>query len=93
MKTKKLNLNDLKVESFITSLEDQKINTLRGGTTSVCVVSVVAAETAAEVVVATVIGAAVAGVGAILLTIFGGNDVMGASCDGNAGCHNTTKCG
>lgn len=29
---KKLNLNDLKIESFITSIENKKINTIKGGT-------------------------------------------------------------
>jgi hypothetical protein len=37
MKTnKKLDLSKLKVESFVTSLEGQKINTVKGGTTLVC---------------------------------------------------------
>lgn len=31
MKTKKLNLNDLKIDSFITSLEGKREETLKGG--------------------------------------------------------------
>ena len=42
MKTKKLSLNDLKVESFVTSMESQKVNTVKGGTTPECVVVVTA---------------------------------------------------
>ncbi len=32
MKSKKLNLNEMKVKSFVTSFEDEKENTVRGGT-------------------------------------------------------------
>lgn len=42
MKTKKLNLNDLRVESFVTSLENKGANTVKGGvTTAVCVASMI----------------------------------------------------
>jgi hypothetical protein len=33
---KKLNLNDLKVESFVTSINGKKSETVKGGTTAVC---------------------------------------------------------
>ena len=37
MKTKKLNLNDLKVESFVTSMENESSNTVKGGGAGVVV--------------------------------------------------------
>jgi natural product precursor len=39
MKSKKLNLNDLKINSFITSLDKQEENTLKGGTTPECAIA------------------------------------------------------
>ena len=41
MKTKKLNLNDLKVESFVTSMESKDSKTVKGGTGSPCSVMTV----------------------------------------------------
>ncbi len=40
MKNQKLSLSDLKVNSFITSLENQKTNTVKGGTTPACEVAI-----------------------------------------------------
>ena len=37
---KKLNLNDLKVESFVTSLEGKSSQTVKGGTSGPCIASV-----------------------------------------------------
>ncbi len=51
MKTKKLNLNAIKVDSFITSLNEKKSETVKGGTTAVCASSM----PCATVVVATVV--------------------------------------
>ena len=36
MKTKKLNLNDLKVESFITNIDEQGAYTVKGGSSPLC---------------------------------------------------------
>ena len=36
MKTKKLNLNDLKVESFITNIDEQDAYTVKGGSSPLC---------------------------------------------------------
>lgn len=36
MKTNKLNLKDLKVQSFITSLENNDSQTIKGGSTAFC---------------------------------------------------------
>ena len=36
MKTKKINLNELKVESFVTSLEGKDSQTLKGGSSVLC---------------------------------------------------------
>ena len=41
MKTKKLNLNDLKVESFVTNVEPNNSNTVKGGSTGGCTATII----------------------------------------------------
>ena len=62
MKTKKLNLNNLKVESFVTSLGEKDSQTVKGGTSAVCASSL----PCGTVVVASVV---LVSVGTIIYTI------------------------
>jgi hypothetical protein len=41
MKKEKLNLNALKVESFVTSINDNNANTLKGGSTPECAATII----------------------------------------------------
>lgn len=63
MKTKKLNLKDLKVDSFVTSLEIKDAQTVKGGATPTAPVVIVGASAAlCSAAVVAVAGAFVAGV-------------------------------
>ena len=81
MKTsKKLNLSDLKIESFITSLEDKNSNTVKAGTgptTQFCAGAITLS--VVSVVVATVV------VGTIVYTVAKDDKI----CDSRAICGNT----
>lgn len=83
---KKMKLNELEVKSFVTSLDNQKINTVKGGTSVGCAVTagMVTAFTlgvTAGITIATIVNATKNGVDP--------NDTM---CNTNlSGCHQTQQ--
>ena len=72
MKTQKLNLNELKVESFVTSLEEKDSQTVKGGSSVAC-----STVPCATLVVASIV---VFSVGTIIATVNKKDEI----CDSNA---------
>lgn len=89
--TKKLNLNDLKVESFVTSMENDLTKTVKGGSSALCAAVAVS-------MVSTAIVSAVGSAAVSYYTAKNGNKICdtaaycGNSHDGGNGCSQEGIC-